>query len=115
MFRNMNFKYTDAEEEAIYAPELIESAYVDINLILKEIKEPSKFLVIGPKGSGKTALSEKLKLLSDKTCNLDFQSSSFKLIPNPMRFSITVSKLLLLNFNTASTWKSREVRDQGLR
>lgn len=31
MFENIDFKYTHAEEEKLYAPELIKDAYVDIN------------------------------------------------------------------------------------
>lgn len=62
-FKNINFKYTDAEEEKLYAPELIDQAYVDVNGILNVIKSPEKYLVIGPKGSGKSALSSKLQLM----------------------------------------------------
>lgn len=69
-FHKINFKYTDAEEERLYAPELIEQAYVDIDGILKEIEKPEKYLVIGPKGSGKTALSSKLQLMSAKQWDL---------------------------------------------
>ena len=69
-FSKINFKYTDAEEEKLYAPELIDQAYVDINGILNEIKNPEKFLVIGPKGSGKTALSSKLQLMEKNEWNL---------------------------------------------
>jgi len=32
-FQDINFKYTDAEEEKLYAPELIDKAYIDINNI----------------------------------------------------------------------------------
>lgn len=69
-FHDINFKYTDAEEEKLYAPELIEEAYVDINGILRNIESPEKFLVIGPKGSGKTALSSKLELMEKREWNL---------------------------------------------
>lgn len=64
-FNDINFKYTDAEEEKTYAPELINDAYVDINQILQKIHAPEKFLIVGSKGSGKTALASKLTLLSD--------------------------------------------------
>ena len=62
-FKKINFKYTDAEEEKLYSPELIEKAYVDIDCILEQIQMPEKFLVVGPKGAGKTALSSKLGLM----------------------------------------------------
>lgn len=64
-FKNINFKYTDAEEERLYSPELLDKAYVDIDGILEKIAEPDKFLVIGPKGAGKTALSSKLALMKE--------------------------------------------------
>lgn len=47
----------------MYSPELLEKAYVDIDGILEKIAEPDKFIVIGPKGAGKTALSSKLSLM----------------------------------------------------
>lgn len=62
-FSDINFKYTDAEEERLHSPELLENAYVDIDGILEKISEPNKFIVIGPKGAGKTALSSKLSLM----------------------------------------------------
>jgi len=61
-FQDIFFKYTDADEECRRHPELFEEAYVDINAILKNIRSPEKFMVIGPKGAGKTALSAKLSL-----------------------------------------------------
>ncbi len=64
-FNDINFKYTDAEEEMLYSPELLDRAYVDINGILERVAEPDKFMVIGPKGAGKTALSSKLSLMKE--------------------------------------------------
>lgn len=64
-FKDINFKYTDAEEERLYSPDLLDKAYVDIDGILEKIAEPDKFIVIGPKGAGKTALSSKLSLMKE--------------------------------------------------
>lgn len=75
-FSDINFKYTDAEEERVYAPELIKDAYVDIDGVLSEIESPEKFLVIGPKGSGKTALSTKMKL--NKSSNLHIENDELE-------------------------------------
>lgn len=69
-FADINFRYTDAEEEQLYAPELIDKAFVDIDGVLQNIKHPEKFLVVGPKGSGKTALSSKLQMLGKSSWNL---------------------------------------------
>jgi len=70
MFRDINFRYTDAQEEKLYAPELIDKAFVDIENILEEIEKPEKFLVSGPKGAGKSALSSKLQMKSDSEWDL---------------------------------------------
>ncbi len=64
MFEKINFKYTDATEERVYAPEIIEACYVDIENILERINEPSRFIVIGTKGAGKSALASKLQISS---------------------------------------------------
>lgn len=64
MFSKINFRYTDAQEEKLHAPELIEKAFVDIENILEEIERPEKFLVVGPKGAGKSALSSKFQIRS---------------------------------------------------
>lgn len=69
MFGKINFKYTDATEERVYAPEIIEACYVDIENILERINEPSKFIVVGTKGAGKSALASKLQTLSDQKWN----------------------------------------------
>lgn len=70
MFKDINFRYTDAQEEKIHAPEIIEKAYVDIDNILEEIDRPEKFIVIGPKGAGKSALSSKLQINAKSSWNL---------------------------------------------
>lgn len=65
VFSKINFKYTDATEEKIYSPELIKDCYVDIENILSRVDEPSIFLIIGAKGSGKSALASKLSISAD--------------------------------------------------
>jgi hypothetical protein len=70
IFSTINFKYTDAEEERLYAPELIEEAYVDIDGVLASIRSPEKYIVVGPKGSGKTALSSKLQFMAKNAWDL---------------------------------------------
>lgn len=70
MFRNMDFRYSDAQEELIHAPEIIAKTFVDINHVLEEIKRPERYLVIGPKGAGKSALSSKLQMDSREEWDL---------------------------------------------
>ncbi|WP_323894829.1 P-loop ATPase, Sll1717 family [Aeromonas veronii] len=106
-FSDINFEYTDAQEERIYAPELVDSAYVDINSITKEIFKPNKYLVYGPKGAGKSALASKLKAISDSKwdffCEVDdLEEFEFNLLKKTSGISgekiggsVTVWKLLL--------------------
>lgn len=63
-FSDINFKYTDARNEKIYAPEVLKNAFVDIQSCLTKILEPDKFLVYGSKGSGKTALASYYELMA---------------------------------------------------
>ncbi|NOR69198.1 MAG: hypothetical protein GQ532_05800 [Methylomarinum sp.] len=106
-FTKINFEYTDAQEERVHAPELIDSAYVDINNITKEIFKPNKYLVYGPKGSGKSALASKLKSMSEREwdffCDIDdLEEFEFNLLrktggvtSEKIGGSVTVWKLLL--------------------
>ena len=61
-FRNINFGRADAQEEGVEFPELLKDGYYDINNIVQQVCDTSKFLVLGYKGSGKSAFSEHLKL-----------------------------------------------------
>lgn len=106
-FSDINFNYTDAQEERIYAPELIDSAYVDINNITEEVLKPNKYLVHGPKGAGKSALASKLKFMSESQwdffCEIDdMEEFEFNLLKKTSGISgekvggsVTVWKLLL--------------------
>ena len=52
-FCDINFKYTDAEEERLYAPELIDEAYVDINQVLERFIYQRNSWLSGRKGLGR--------------------------------------------------------------
>jgi energy-coupling factor transporter ATP-binding protein EcfA2 len=106
-FSKINFEYTDAQEERIHAPELIDTAYVDINCITEEIFKPNKYLVYGPKGAGKSALASKLKFMAktrwDFFCETDdLEEFEFNLLKKTggsagekIGGSVTVWKLLI--------------------
>lgn len=51
-----------AQEEGAEFPELLRSGYYDNNNIVDQVYDTTKFLFLGYKGSGKSALSEHLKL-----------------------------------------------------
>ena len=85
MFKDINFRYTDAQEEKSYSPEIIEETFVDVENILEEILRPERFLVVGAKGAGKSALSSKLQIDATKKWNLfitidDLEQFNFNLL-----------------------------------
>ncbi len=118
-FSEINFEYTDAQEERIHSPELIESAYVDINSITEEIFKPNKYLIHGPKGAGKSALASKLKSISESNwdffCDVDdLEEFEFNLLKKTSGVSgekiggsVTVWKLLLY-IRVVSLYSSNE-------
>lgn len=83
----INFGYADAEKELSEMPDLFDSAFIDPKNYLKELLNGRKFLILGRKGSGKTAYGAKIRRLSSdknnhiiaKLCSLsDLNYSSFQ-------------------------------------
>ena len=64
------FGYADAEEEFNQRPELFDSAFVDPHNYLDKILNDSKYLILGRKGSGKTAFSAKIRRVADLSDNI---------------------------------------------
>lgn len=73
-FRKIIFGKTDAQEESAEFPNLLINGYLPIDNIINQALETNKFLFLGYKGSGKSALSEHLKLTSDENTLVDQQS-----------------------------------------
>lgn len=73
-FRNIVFGKTDAQEESAEYPDLLINGYLPVDNINKQVLETNKFLILGYKGSGKSALSEHLKLTADENTIVDQQS-----------------------------------------
>jgi hypothetical protein len=63
-FKDINFGLSSAEAESIESPDLLLSGYLQQDTIIDEIKDRSKFLVLGYKGSGKSALVNHLCLFA---------------------------------------------------
>lgn len=63
-FRKINLGKADAQEEGVEFPDLLRRGYYDLNNVVEQVCETSKYLILGYKGSGKSALSEHLKLTS---------------------------------------------------
>jgi len=62
-FRQINFGYTSAEQEGVDAPELLLDGYLDIHGISDAAFMGKEFLVLGYKGTGKSAVAERLRLM----------------------------------------------------
>lgn len=65
LFNKIKFGYTSAQTEGAEAPELLKKGYVDHQEIHDKIYNSSKYLVLGYKGAGKSAVGEKLKVDAD--------------------------------------------------
>lgn len=73
-FRKILFGKTDAQEESAEYPDLLINGYLPVDNISSQVLDTNKFLFLGYKGSGKSALSEHLKLTADENTIVDQQS-----------------------------------------
>src|ERR1700730_3392269 len=62
--RDITFGFASADFEATHDPDLLLSGFVDHMQLVDKAKNGRKFLFLGYKGSGKSALGEHLKLLA---------------------------------------------------
>ena len=61
-FRELILGTGAAEDEAVETPELLTDGYYDPQNMPKRILAGPSFLILGPKGAGKSALCEHLRL-----------------------------------------------------
>ena len=66
-FRKIEFGYMDALTEGQEHPELLIKGYIDNDKVVEKALDKSTFLFLGYKGSGKSSLSEHLRLVSDNS------------------------------------------------
>ena len=84
--KDYKFGYADAQKELVREPEIFEQAFYDPHDYLKELIDGYKYLIIGRKGTGKSAYSSKLQKISKEKTDLvvkqiklnDFQFTTFK-------------------------------------
>ena len=62
-FLKINFGYASAQQEGTRAPDVLIGGYLDLHQICEKAISGPEFLVLGYKGSGKSAISERLRLL----------------------------------------------------
>lgn len=65
-FKNIKFGNSSAESEKTYSPDLLIDGYLDAYGYPEMIVNGHKFLIYGPKGSGKSAIGSRLELKSDE-------------------------------------------------
>lgn len=73
-FRRINFGSADAHTEGEDYPELLREGFIDISDVVGKALDTSVFLFLGYKGSGKSSLSEHLKVMEDRSQIIDQQA-----------------------------------------
>jgi hypothetical protein len=69
-FRRVHFGFASAEEEGTNDPSLLLEGFYDPDGLTGKILQGNKYLVLGYKGSGKSAIGERLRLLGAENNNL---------------------------------------------
>lgn len=64
--RKINFGLSDAQSERMDDPTLLTDGYLNLSQVIETVNNPRYFLFLGYKGSGKSALSEHLKLCENE-------------------------------------------------
>lgn len=71
--KKINFGCSDAHTECEDYPELLSNGYMDLSDVVNHALNKSTFLFLGYKGSGKSSLSEHLRLIGDQNICVDCQ------------------------------------------
>jgi hypothetical protein len=85
-FRDIEFGFADAHKEGAEAPSLLLDGFFDDTQLIEQALSGSSFLFLGYKGSGKTAIAERARLLGERDPELfvttaaldDFSYGDFK-------------------------------------
>lgn len=80
-FTSIPFGYASAEAERANAPELLLQGYYDHQGVIKEAIEGSRFLFLGYKGSGKSAIGQKLSLDAEGKSDMHVTNLQLKDFP----------------------------------
>lgn len=73
-FKLIDFGYSSAQMEGVRAPNLLLNGFLDINDICDTVLSGHEFLVLGYKGSGKSATAERIRLLYQNNHSLFLQN-----------------------------------------
>jgi hypothetical protein len=104
-FKEINFGKSSAEIESYEFPELLLEGYLDKYNYTNEAICGNKYLFLGYKGSGKTALAEHIRLISEKESTIFVKKLTLSDFPYK-RFSdmIKGNSELEVKFPTAWSW-----------
>lgn len=69
-FRELRFGLADAEQEGVTEPDLLLAGYLDLHGVSEAILQGHHYVVLGYKGSGKSAVSQHLRLRSSTLADL---------------------------------------------
>src|SRR5437763_1052551 len=69
-YRDLYFGMSDARNEANSNHEEFIKSYVDFRGIIEDVLDGRKFLILGPKGTGKSAIAWYLRLTESKKTHL---------------------------------------------
>lgn len=102
-FKLINFGRASAESESTDCPNLLIKGYLDNNHYTEEAIMGNRFLFLGYKGSGKTALAEHLKLRAENASELFVRLFSLSDFPYK-RFSDMINSSSELESRFPSAW-----------
>lgn len=92
-YNNINFGYHSAEDESIQAPELLTQGFYDCGGWTEELLNGRKFVILGNKGVGKSALINRIYI--DKAPDKFYSLNNLRDFP----FSNFCSKLITGNYD----------------
>ncbi len=79
-FKEIEFGASQAEYEKSYSPKLLIEGFLDTNGYIRQIIDGNKFLILGTKGSGKSAIGSKLELMSHQELKNNLFVSQYYLL-----------------------------------
>lgn len=69
LLKDFNFGFADASKEYLYIKDLFDRGFHDPNKNVEKLLEGPKYMIVGRKGVGKTALLSKIKFLTENNTN----------------------------------------------
>lgn len=101
---NINFGYADAEMELQRTPEIFDNAFFDPKSYLNDLLNGPAFLLLGRKGSGKTAYSAKIRRMAQSDKYIIARPSSLTKFDYTMFESFAGKKGVIGGRRFMSTW-----------